>query len=222
MTAKQDLTELELDARDLEILSVERCAGPDSEGSPLRYDYITSHNKLFVFLPGAVARGTKFFIRTRTTCRPSETMLEGIYKDSTPPGAPQQYMSQCQQWGFQRIMPIFDDCRAKCTMTTTMEADVAYTHLISNGNIDPVTNPDGVPVENPAGRTGRPSPSTIPFPMAPYLFIACAGTWDVLRDKVAYDTGRTVNLEYLVPPGSVDGAPKSRWKSSRNPSCGSR
>ncbi len=82
-------------------------------------------------------------MRTVTHCFPSDHILEGIYKDATPPGAPQQYMSQCQQWGFQRIMPIFDDCRAKCTMTTTIEADAAYTHLISNGNISRHANPDG-------------------------------------------------------------------------------
>jgi aminopeptidase N len=203
MTARQDLAELELDARDLEIRSVEQCAGPDSQGSPLRYDYIKSRDKLLISFPVKIAAGSTFFVRTKSVCRPSETVLEGIYKDSTPPGAPQQYVSQCQQWGFQRIMPIFDDCRAKCTMTTTMEADVAYTHLISNGNIDPVANPDGIPVRKP----GQPDRQIItfhnPVPMAPYLFIACAGTWDVLRDKVTYDTGRTVSLEYLVPPGSA-------------------
>ena len=79
-------------------------------------------------------------------------------------------------------MPIFDDCRAKCTMRTTLEADVAYTHLISNGDIDPATNPDLVPVRKP----GQPDRQIItfnnPIPMPPYLFIACAGTWDVLRD----------------------------------------
>ena len=206
MTARQDLTELELDARDLEIQGVEQCASPESDGSPLRYDYIKSRDKLHISLPDRIKSGTTFFIRTKTTCRPSETILEGIYKDSTPPGAPQQYMSQCQQWGFQRIMPIFDDCRAKCTMTTTMEANVAYTHLISNGNIDPIANPDGVPVRKP----GQPDRQTItfdnPVPMAPYLFLAIAGTWNVLRDTVTYDTGRTVNLEYLVPPGSVENA----------------
>ncbi len=124
-------------------------------------------------------------MRTRSVCRPSDYVLEGIYKDVTPPGAPQQYMSQCQQWGFQRIMPIFDDCRAKCTMRTTLEADVAYTHLISNGDIDPAANPDGVPVRKP----GQPDRQIItfnnPIPMPPYLFIACAGTWDVLRDRVS-------------------------------------
>ncbi len=206
MTAGQDLDRIALDARDLEILSVESCSGPDSAGDPLPYEYLTEQNRLMVFLPRKVPRGKTFFVRTRTVCRPSDYVLEGIYKDVTPPGAPQQYMSQCQQWGFQRIMPILDDCRAKCTMRTTLEADVAYTHLISNGDIDPAANPDLVPVRKP----GQPDRQIItfnnPIPMPPYLFIACAGTWDVLRDRVIYDNGRAVNLEYLVPPGETRGA----------------
>ena len=90
-------------------------------------------------------------------------------------------------------------------MTTTIEADAAYTHLISNGNIDRRSNPDGKPVLKP----GDPSRQIItyenPVPMAPYLFLACVGTWDALRDEVTYDSGRTVRLEYLAPPGTVAG-----------------
>lgn len=205
MSARQELSELPLDANSLEILSVEQVTGPeDRQGTPLRYDYQRERNKLVVLLPQRVAPGERFFVRTKTRCFPSDHLLEGIYRDATPPGKPQQYMSQCQQWGFQRIMPIFDDCRAKCTMTTTLEADSAYTHLISNGNISRRTNPGG----RPAPKPGDPKRQVItyenPLPMAPYLFIACAGTWDTLVDSVTYPSGRTVRLEYLVPPGAVD------------------
>jgi aminopeptidase N len=206
MTAVKELTEISLDARDLEIVSVEWCSGPDAAGDPLKYEYLAGQNRLVVFLARTAQIGESFSVRTKTFCRPSDFLFEGIYKDVTPPGAPQQYMSQCQQWGFQRIMPIFDDCRAKCTMRTTIEADVAYTHLISNGDMDRKTNPDGVPVRKP----GQPDRQTVTYdnriPMAPYLFIACAGTWDVLKDRVIYDNGRSVNLEYLVPPGQSAGA----------------
>ena len=205
MTARHDLDSIALDACDLEILSVEWCTGPDSAGDPLHYDYLTQENRLIVFLPRKIFGGERFFVRTVTICHPSDLILEGIYKDVTPPGAPQQYMSQCQQWGFQRIMPIFDDCRAKCTMRTTLEADVAYTHLISNGDIDPATNPDLVPVRKPGQSDRQIVTFNNPIPMPPYLFIACAGTWDVLKDKVIYDNGRVVNLEYLVPPGETGG-----------------
>jgi aminopeptidase N len=204
MTAVTELDRITLDACDLEILSVEWCASCDAAGEVLQYEYITAQNRLIVLLPRKINGGETFRVRAKTVCRPSDQVLEGIYKDVTPPGAPQQYMSQCQQWGFQRIMPIFDDCRAKCTMRTTLEADVGYTHLISNGDADPATNPDLVPVHKP----GQPDRQVItfnnPIPMPPYLFIACAGTWDVLKDRVVYDNGRIVKLEYLVPPGQTE------------------
>jgi aminopeptidase N len=204
METRSALDAVHLDANSLEILAVELCAGPGAEGRPLEYEYVAEKNKLTVRLPRPYSRGEKLFLRTITRCLPSDHILEGIYKDTTIPGAPQQYMSQCQQWGFQRIMPIVDDCRAKCTMTTTIEADAAYTHLISNGNIRRSTNPEGRPVLKP----GDPSRQIItydnPLPMAPYLFLVCAGTWDVLTDEVTYESGRTVRLEYLVPPGCRD------------------
>ena len=207
MTAERDLESLELDARNLDIMSVELCSGADSPEIPLEHEYLVTQNKLVVTLkPHKVRKGQSFSVRTKSVSRPSDHLLEGIYKDITPPGAPQQYMSQCQQWGFQRIMPIFDDCRAKCTMRTTLEGDAAYTHLISNGNIDPALNPDGVPVKRPDLPGRQIITFDNPVPMPPYLFIACAGTWDVLKDRVTYDDGRTVNLEYLVPSGQGGGA----------------
>ena len=208
MTARTDLDELVLDADSLEIRSVEWCAGasPSSQSDPLDHEYDLSRNRLTVRLPRTVKEGESFSIRTTTSCIPSDHILEGIYKDVTPPGAPQQYMSQCQQWGFQRIMPIFDDCRAKCSMTTTIEADAAYTHLISNGNVCRKSNPDGRPIPKP-GTPGRQIVTyENPIPMAPYLFLVCVGTWDALVDEVTYPSGRTVRLEYLVPKGRVEDA----------------
>ncbi|MHC1741840.1 MAG: DUF3458 domain-containing protein [Syntrophobacteraceae bacterium] len=204
MTAGADLDRLEMDANGLEVLRVEACPGPDTprgRGTVLPFELRTETNKLAISLSKRAARGERFCIRTETRCFPSDHLLEGIYRDMTPPGAPQQYMSQCQQWGFQRIMPIFDDCRAKCTMTTTLEADARYTHLISNGNINRATNPDGRPVPKPGDPTRQVITYDNPTPMAPYLFIACAGTWDELVDEVTLESGRRVRLEYLVPPG---------------------
>ncbi len=205
MTAEQHTDEISLDANSLEIITVEFCIGPEDEhGISLACEYIHEKNRLIVKLPHRVNAGERFFVRTFTRCFPSDHVLEGIYKDATPPGAPQQYMSQCQQWGFQRIMPIIDDCRAKCTITTTIEADSAYTHLISNGNVSSLLNPEGRPVP----KKGSPGRQVItfenPIPMAPYLFLVCAGTWDTLADTVTYPSGRTVRLEYLVPPGAVE------------------
>ncbi len=209
MTARQRLDQVVLDAKGLEILSVtwvdDGTPFPDA-GADTPYSYDKEYSRLTVDLPGTCSTGESFSIQTRTRCYPSDHILEGIYKDATPPGAPQQYVSQCQQWGFQRIMPIFDDCRAKCTMRTTIEADARYTHLISNGNIDREMNPLGRPVS----RTDDPDRQIItfdnPIPMAPYLFVVCVGTWDELIDSITYPSGRTVRLEYLVPPGRTDGA----------------
>jgi aminopeptidase N len=154
-----------------------------------------------VRLPERVEAGRAFYLKARAASFPSETLLEGIYQDVTPPGAPQQLISQCQQWGFQRIMPVIDDCRAKCTMTTTLEGDAGYTHLISNGNVDQSRNPGG----RPAPKPGEPGRQVItfhnPVPMAPYLFFVGAGTWDELADEVVYPSGKRVRLEYLAPPG---------------------
>ncbi len=204
MTASEAMHELNLDANGIEILKVDWCESPLDEGTPLHYEYLRPKNRLFIRLPGIVEKGEKFFVRTVSRCFPSDHLLEGIYRDQTPSGAPQQYVSQCQQWGFQRIMPIMDDCRAKCTMVTTIETDRTYTHLISNGNISRRLNPDGKPVPKP----GDPSRQIItyenPIPMAPYLFLVCVGTWDTLVDSVVYESGRSVRLEYLVPPGAAE------------------
>lgn len=207
MTAKQELEEIQLDAKDLDLLSVEflDCSG-DNSAAKADHVYDKETAKLTVKLPCKVKLGDKIRIKTLTRCHPSDNLLEGIYKDVTPPGAPQQYISQCQQWGFQRIMPILDDCRAKCTMATTIEADAAYTHLISNGNISKSLNSDGKPVP----KAGDPGRLVITYenntPMAPYLFLVAVGTWDTLVDEVVYDSGKKVRLEYLVPPGRVENA----------------
>ncbi|MGE5892521.1 MAG: DUF3458 domain-containing protein [bacterium] len=204
MTAKSALEEIQLDAKELEIIGVEWCTGPADKGIPLSHEYLRGKDKLTVKLPRPVKEGEIFSVKSLTRCFPSDHILEGIYKDTTPSGAPQQYMSQCQQWGFQRIMPVFDDCRAKCTMTTTIETDSRYTHLISNGNISKKTNPSGRPVPKPGAQGRQIITYENPIPMAPYLFIVCAGTWDELTDTLTYPSGRTVRLEYLVPPGTRD------------------
>ncbi|MBW1981736.1 MAG: DUF3458 domain-containing protein [Deltaproteobacteria bacterium] len=202
MTARIDLEEIALDANSLEIIKVESVqTSDDQHGTPLEYTYRQEENKLLIRLLRRCSQGERFLIRTLSRCFPSDHILEGIYRDTTPPGAPQQFMSQCQQWGFQRIMPIFDDCRAKCTMSTTLEADARYTHLISNGNVNRQTNPEGRPVLKPEDPRRQVITYENPVPMAPYLFIAAAGTWDELAAEVVYPSGRSVRLEYLVPPG---------------------
>jgi aminopeptidase N len=206
MTANADLKVLPLDASDLKVISVKSCSGPGDTGRELGYRYDRRNSKLLVRLERPVRKGEDFCIRTFTHCFPSDTMLEGIYRDVTPEGAPQQYMSQCEMWGFQRIMPVIDDPRAKCTMTTTIEADAGYTHMISNGNVSRETNPGGKPVPKPGDRKRKVITYENHVPISPYLFIAAVGTWDELVDSVKYGSGRTIRLEYLVPPGRAKDA----------------
>ena len=203
LTAREPLDNIKLDARDIIIHSV-RLAGKNEQD--LKYDYPAGAHTLSITLPEPVEAGHTFSVTIKATCIPSDNILEGIYKDTTPPGCPQQYMSQCQQWGFQRILPVLDDCTAKCTMVTTLEADARYTHLISNGNIRRSSNPDGKPFLKPGDSSRQIITYENLIPMAPYLFIACVGTWDMLEDEVDYPSGRRVKLEYLVPPGRKKGA----------------
>ena len=202
LTAREPVSTIELDANDLEIRQV---ALPDTPVA-CNFSLDPTRHKLLIPLPKPLAAGGCVRVSVHCRCKPSDALLEGLYRDVTPPGAPQQYMSQCQQWGFQRILPVIDDCTAKCTFRTTLEGDARYTHLISNGNVDRTTNPDGRPVPKPDDSTRKVITYVNDVPMAPYLFIACAGTWDVLSDSVTYPDGRRIALEYLVPPGKVEGA----------------
>ena len=202
LQARQAVERVELDAKELEIFEVSL----PGLAEKVTYEVDSKRNKLVINLPRKIEIGGELKISIRCRCRPSETILDGLYRDTTPPGAPQQYMSQCQQWGFQRILPIIDDCTAKCTFRTTLEGDSRYTHMISNGDVDRSVNPDGKPVPKP----GDPSRQVITYvnrlPMAPYLFLVCAGTWDELSDSVTYPNGKRIALSYLVPKGKLDGA----------------
>jgi len=185
----QPLSEISLNAKNLEILAV-RCPGRDCS-----FDYDTRKNLLAIWFSEPVPPSTQFTVHTETICRPTKNLLEGLYYDETPQGAPPQQITQCQQWGFQRLVPCIDDMTAKCTYTTTIIADARYTHLITNGD-------ESVPRE-PA-RDGRVS---ITFenritPMAPYLFFLGCGTYAAFSRECEYAGGKRCSLEILVPPAS--------------------
>ncbi len=202
---REAVSVVELDAQDLEIGEI---ALQEADGSKrnLTSMYIKAENRLEIMLPREFQPDEKIRLVVSAVCRPTHNILDGLYYDTTPEGAPPQMISQCQQWGFQRIMPIIDDCTAKCTWRTTLEGSARYTHLITNGDIARNTNPDGVPVlvHNNPSRMRITYENTIPMPS--YLFLVAAGTWDVLADSVTTDTGRVIQLEYLVPPGLAEGA----------------
>ncbi len=180
---------LVLNASDLEILAV------SCDAAVVRALYQQDQNRLALSFDRELAPQSRFSIRTVTICRPSDHILEGLYYDRTPDGAPPTQISQCQQWGFQRIVPCIDDMTAKCTYTTTIIADERYTSLLSNGDVSIPRHPAG------PGRVSITYENTV-TPMAPYLFFLCVGTYDTFRREFEYPDGRRFGLELLIPPKS--------------------
>ncbi|OPY41221.1 MAG: Peptidase family M1 [Methanoregulaceae archaeon PtaU1.Bin222] len=160
--------DLELNARDLEIISV------SCDRAAVSFGYDHNRNILTLTFDPELAPYTLFTVTTESVCRPSDHILEGLYYDRTPEGAPPTQISQCQQWGFQRIVPCIDDMTAKCTYTTTLIADERYTCLLSNGDVAIPRHTVG------PGRVSITYDNTL-TPMAPYLFFLCAGTYDIHR-----------------------------------------
>jgi len=183
------LSEIVLNAKNLEILAV-HC-----EKHPCSYSYDAAESLLTIRFFHPVPPLTEFTLHTETVCRPTKNILEGLYYDETPPGAPPQQITQCQQWGFQRLVPCIDDMTAKCTYTTTIIADKRYTNLITNGDVVQPRQPAG------AGRVKITYGNTV-TPMAPYLFFLGCGTYAAFAQECEYPDGKACMLELLAPPGS--------------------
>jgi len=183
---------LALNARDLDILRV-ACAG-----YAVTHTYDRDAAILTVAFDPPVPPRTRFTLDTETICRPSTHLLEGLYYDGLCPGGPPAQITQCQQWGFQRLVPCLDDMTAKCTYTTAIIADAGYTNTISNGD------PAGPRLPCAPGRSIQRYENTT-TPMAPYLFFLGVGCYDTYRREFEYPDGRTFTLELLVKPGSDPG-----------------
>ncbi|AKB22660.1 M1 family metallopeptidase [Methanosarcina sp. WH1] len=196
-TRDAPLETLELNCRDLEIRAVS-CIQ-----SEVSYRYRQDDAILEINFMDVIPPHTEIVVVTDTVCRPTKNILEGLYYDETPAGAPPQQITQCQQWGFQRIVPCIDDMCAKCTYRTTIIADSRYTNLITNGD---------VVVERHTVKPGR---DKIVYensvtPMATYLFFLGVGTYATFTREFEYPDGDTFMLELLVPPGSsVEAAEKA-------------
>ncbi|MDD1653686.1 MAG: DUF3458 domain-containing protein, partial [Methanomicrobiales archaeon] len=180
---------LSLNARDLEIRDV------TCEGRTVTFRYDRAAALLHVDFLSRLPPDTVFSLHIQTVCRPTANILEGLYYDATPAGAPPTQITQCQQWGFQRLVPCLDDMTAKCTYLTTIIADRRYSHLISNGDVAE----ERQPFDDTRDRIVYANTVT---PMAPYLFFLGAGTWDVFRREFEYPDGRTFHLELLAPKGA--------------------
>lgn len=188
-TLDAPLASLALNARDLDILRV-ACAGYDTA-----YRYDRGAAILTVTFEPPVPPRTRFTLDTETICRPSGHVLEGLYYDGACPGGAPTQITQCQQWGFQRLVPCLDDMTAKCTYTTTIVADDGYTNTISNGD------PAGPRLPCGPGRSIQQYRNTT-TPMAPYLFFLGVGCYDTFRREFEYPDGRTFALELLAKPGA--------------------
>jgi aminopeptidase N len=186
---ERSIQTLALNAKDLEIISI------TSEGRRVTADYRKAVAKLCLTFQPRIPPGTEFTLRTETICRPTRNVLEGLYYDETPPGAPPTQITQCQQWGFQRLVPCIDDMTAKCTYMTTIMASSRYTHLISNGDI--------VEERHLVGDSrDRIRYANMVTPMAPYLFFLGVGTYAAFERQCEYPDGKTFLLVLLAPLGS--------------------
>jgi len=189
MVAKKDIDELDLNAKKLEVKKAELKDGKSS------YEYLEEEDILRIKFDETVKKGEDLVIHTETVCKPTSNILEGLYYDETPEGAPPHQITQCQQWGFQRIVPCIDDMTAKCTYSTSITADQCYTNIISNGDLK--SGPEDVG----QGRV-RVQYDNVVTPMATYLFFLGCGTYATFKREVEYPDGDKFMIEFLVPPNS--------------------
>ncbi|RLN50615.1 hypothetical protein BBJ29_010001, partial [Phytophthora kernoviae] len=226
----QPLTELKLNSKELEIESVERFnkftplgdkedfvshvqsfADPQAQ----EYEMDKEDHFLVVKLKEPVQSGEEFVLRTVSAATPTENILEGLYFDYTPEGAPKTIITQCQQHGFQRIVPCIDSMDAKAYYTTTIVAGTRYTNIITNGDLAPGYHTEtGVPVFHPASEVLGVEDSSRhvlkyynhKVNMAPYLFFLGVGTYETFRRTLEFPDGDTTLLEILAFPGFFEPA----------------
>lgn len=188
-TKDEVLGSLEFNAMNLDITAVS-CNLVD-----LDWNYDRDRDMLLITFKTPLPATTQFTIHTENFFKPTGNVLEGMYFDETPKGAPQQLITQCQQWGFQRMVPCFDVMNVKCTYKTTIVADKRYTNVITNGDL--VEGP--VPVSSDRVRYVYDNTVT---PMTSYLFFLGLGTYDTFRREFEYPNGKKFMLELLAPPGT--------------------
>lgn len=243
------LNQLKLNSKDLEIVSVDLITDfsplPDWCGRPitdqssnqradftahvssyensshkaLPYELDTEHDHLVIQLPDGIQPNQQFVVRLITIAKPTAHILEGLYYDYTPSCCPRTIITQCQQYGFQRITPCMDYMNAKSYYTTTITADKRYTNVITNGDLAPgFCTPDGKPVGHPPAKVDPQDVDktenaierqTFKYHnhitnMAPYLFFLGCGTYQTFVKRLEYPDGDTIQLELLCFPGLVE------------------
>lgn len=183
------LKRIVLNAKNLDVKSV------TCDKSNVSYNYDKDNDSLIINFDREISPDTRFIIKTTTICKPTSNVLEGLYYDRTPAGQPPTQITQCQQWGFQRIVPCLDDMTAKCTYTTKIIADSRYTHLITNGE------PTSEKIYLGNGRCSITYNNTL-TPMSHYLFFLGVGTYDCHKKVLEYPDGKIITLELLLYPGT--------------------
>jgi len=164
------------------------------------YVYEKDERKLNITLPSVADVGDEIVLKIVSKCFPNERELEGIYFDFTPPGKPQTMISQCQQYGFQRIVPCIDMMTSKTFYTTRITASKDYTNIVTNGDLQEK--------KAAAGDKMTALYYNHKVNMAPYLFFVAVGTYETYKSEVEYPDGKKFDIELLALPGVLD-SPKN-------------
>jgi aminopeptidase N len=128
-----------------------------------------------------------FVLETEVEIDPEHNKaLEGLYMSGG------RFCTQCEAEGFRKITYWPDRPDVLSRFTVRIEADQAFPHLLSNGNLIDKG-------ELPGDR--HYAVWNDPFPKPCYLFALVAGALDVLEDKLVTMSGRTVDLRIFVDPG---------------------
>jgi aminopeptidase N len=138
----------------------------------------------FLTIPGVP---DAFSLETEVEIDPENNKaLEGLYMSGG------RFCTQCEAEGFRKITYWPDRPDVLSRFTVRIEADKAFRHLLSNGNL----------IE--AGELSEGRHYAVwndPFLKPCYLFALVAGELDVLEDRLVTMSGRTVDLRIYVDTG---------------------
>lgn len=187
-----------------------------TERQALPFELDNDEHLLKITFPTPIVPNQQFVLQTETIATPTAHILEGLYFDYTPSAQPQTIITQCQQYGFQRIVPCVDTMTAKAFYSVTIIADKRYTNTITNGDLAPgYVDSHFSPIYHPAPATSSLTdlPADIQrhqlryvnhrVPMAPYLFFLGVGSYVTYRKELEYPSGQTCELQLLCFPGLV-------------------
>ncbi|OYX69493.1 MAG: aminopeptidase N [Caulobacter sp. 32-67-35] len=135
-----------------------------------------------------------FVLTTEVEINPAANKaLMGLYMSGG------RFCTQCEAEGFRTITYFPDRPDVLSRYTVRIEADEAFSYLLSNGNLW-----EGGELDAADGKGGRHYAIwNDPFPKPAYLFALVAGELDVLQDSFVTMSGRTIDLRVYVDPGQA-------------------